>query len=302
MLRTSCPQDKLSDVRKADSGELPPDPEERVGRVLELSEDLGKRTKICTNLEDRRRDLFPAEGEKMSKDAKEFLERLKQLRTLLTNMEDEAQKDFDKYSEYQAGLQVFYPKLLNAEDLVNDGISIPQNLDTARELEQEYKRFLEELAFCQDTLNQAEETCKGMTFHQNCLDTIDEFRTRTLFCLKVAEERMALITELAESWTRLEQKADKLSSIASAETLDIPLENIEEHLNNLKDSFKEKQALITDMETRYRKLEVDRKTSVEPVPGAGANRNRRMTVFKPSAVRKPSVMPPAQQEKSSIGL
>ena len=29
-----------------------------------------------------------------------------------------------------------------------------------------------------------------------------------------------------------------LSSIASAETLDIPLENIEEHLNNLKDSFK----------------------------------------------------------------
>ena len=28
------------------------------------------------------------------------------------------------------------------------------------------------------------------------------------------------------------------SSIASAETLDIPLENIEEHLNNLKDSFK----------------------------------------------------------------
>lgn len=78
---------------------LPPDPEERVGKVLELSEDLAKRSRSCSELEDKVKDLFPGPGEKVSKDAKDFLERLKSLRAELTELENQVQKDFDQFSK-----------------------------------------------------------------------------------------------------------------------------------------------------------------------------------------------------------
>ena len=57
--------------------------------------------------------MFPKEGQKVSSHAKEFLERLKNLRDGMTNLDNDINKEFDKYSgdvryfaEYQTGLQV----------------------------------------------------------------------------------------------------------------------------------------------------------------------------------------------------
>lgn len=77
---------------------LPPDPEEKCGKVLEIAEDLLKRSNTCKGLEDKRVDMFPKEGAKMSKDAKDFLERLKKLRATLTTKDEEINKEFEKYS------------------------------------------------------------------------------------------------------------------------------------------------------------------------------------------------------------
>ena len=66
--------------------------------MLELAEDLLKRSNTCKGLEDKRVDMFPKEGTKMSKDAKDFLERLKKLRDTLTKLDDNINKEFEKYS------------------------------------------------------------------------------------------------------------------------------------------------------------------------------------------------------------
>lgn len=60
-------QEKLATVRAPEDSLLPPDPEDRVGRVLELSEDLTKRDKACSVLEEKTAQLFPGPGEKVSK-------------------------------------------------------------------------------------------------------------------------------------------------------------------------------------------------------------------------------------------
>ena len=82
---------------------------------MELAEDLLKKTAVCKTLEEKKVDMFPKEGQKVSSHAKEFLERLKKLRDDLTTLDNDINKEFDKYSgdvryfaEYQTALQVFF--------------------------------------------------------------------------------------------------------------------------------------------------------------------------------------------------
>ena len=118
-------QEKLDAIRASPDALLPPDPEEKCGKVLELAEDLLKKSAQCKTLEEKKVDMFPKEGQKVSSHAKEFLERLKKLRDDMTTLDNDINGEFDKYSgdvryfaEYQTALQEFYPALVDAEDKV----------------------------------------------------------------------------------------------------------------------------------------------------------------------------------------
>jgi hypothetical protein len=60
-------QEKLAVIRRPDDGALPPDPEERVTKAMELMEDLLRRNTVCTKAEEKKAELFPSKGEKISK-------------------------------------------------------------------------------------------------------------------------------------------------------------------------------------------------------------------------------------------
>merc|ERR1719320_1105918 len=85
-------KEKLEHIRKPQDALLPPDPEEKCGKVLELAEDLLKKSNICKTLEEKKEAMFPKEGQKMSRDAKEFLERLKALRDGMTTLDNDLLK------------------------------------------------------------------------------------------------------------------------------------------------------------------------------------------------------------------
>ena len=48
-----CLQEKLDVIRTKQDSLLPPDPEDKCGKVLELAEDLLKKSNICKSLEDK---------------------------------------------------------------------------------------------------------------------------------------------------------------------------------------------------------------------------------------------------------
>ena len=90
-----------------------------------MAEDLLKKTAVCKTLEEKKVDMFPKEGQKVSSHAKEFLERLKKLRDDLTTLDNDINKEFDKYSgdvryfaEYQTALQVSFIKVYQNHDLM----------------------------------------------------------------------------------------------------------------------------------------------------------------------------------------
>ena len=64
-------------------------PEDRVTKTMEVQEDINKKSEFCSKQEAEKAEIFPKQGEKMSKDAKKFAERLSQVRTELNNLDSD---------------------------------------------------------------------------------------------------------------------------------------------------------------------------------------------------------------------
>ena len=175
----------MEHIRKPQDALLPPDPEEKCGKVLELAEDLLKKSNICKTLEEKKEAMFPKEGQKMSRDAKEFLERLKALRDGMTTLDNDINKEFEKYSgdvrhfaEYQTGLQEFYPNLVEAEEKVNNGLSTPESLVSAETALADTKSFQTGLEDLIKILDNAATIAQKMSHHEHADITVASFRMR----------------------------------------------------------------------------------------------------------------------------
>ena len=178
-------QEKLEHIRKPQDALLPPDPEEKCGKVLELAEDLLKKSNICKSLEEKKEGMFPKEGQKMSRDAKEFLDRLKALRDGMTTLDNDINQEFEKYSgdvrhfaEYQTGLQEFYPALVEAEDKVNNGLDTPNSLVSAENTLADTKNFQSSLENLIKVLENAATIAQKMSHHEHADITVASFRMR----------------------------------------------------------------------------------------------------------------------------
>merc|ERR1719228_1121268 len=97
-------------------------PEDRVTKSMELQEDLNKKSEFTKKLEVEKEEIFPKNGEKVSSDAKKFIERLKKVRATLDALAEEASIECAKFSEdvkfwaeFQTGIKVFDPWMRNSE-------------------------------------------------------------------------------------------------------------------------------------------------------------------------------------------
>jgi len=291
-------QEKLAAIRRAQDSLLPPDPEEKCGKVLELAEDLLKKSNTCKQLEDKKPDMFPKEGQKISRDAKEFLERLKNLRDGMTKLDDDINKEFEKYSsdvrffaEYQTGLQEFYPSLVEAEDKVNNGLSTPESLVDAENTLTDMKNFQTNLEDLIKILDNAAAIAQKMSHHEHADITVASFRMRWENTHKISKQWVHCINELVECWAQLEGKIEELTKWVDASKSSDPgahaglsIDKLEEQLNYLKVNFKDKQGLVESMnKTCKGKLAGRRKSQV-------LMNVRRMTMLPVDEMRKLSML------------
>lgn len=297
-------EEKLEAIRTPQESLLAPDPEEKCGKVLELAEDLLKRSNTCKGLEDKRVDMFPKEGTKMTKDAKDFLERLKKLRDTLTKLDDNINKEFEKYSgdvryfaEYQTGLQDFYPSLVEAEGRIDEGLPTPQSLTESENTLEDTKNFQASLDDLIKVLDNAAEIAQKMSHHDHADITVASFRIRWDNTHKSAKIWVHCMTELTKCWAELEGKIAKLTEWVDASKSGQPaqaglsIDKLEEQLNVLKSNFTEKQTLIEGMMAKCKAHTDGRRKSQ-------INMNvRRMTMLPVEEMRKLSQMVQDEQNK-----
>merc|ERR1719397_422031 len=237
-------------------------PEDRVTKSMELQEDLNKKSEFTKKLEVEKEDIFPKPGEKVSSDAKKFIERCKKVRSTLDALAEEASVECAKFSEdvkfwaeFQTGVKVFEPWLKNAEARKVDGLSKPKSLVEACEILGDTKNLQDEAEAKLRVLEEAAAASQKMTSHSEADVKVVAFKERWTVVHECFKEWVARMTTLVECWNKLDGNVGELSSwVATKDSAapdggsELSIEKLETQLNTLKTMFAEKQQLVADLE------------------------------------------------------
>merc|ERR1711970_426380 len=237
-------------------------PEDRVTKSMELQEDLNKKSEFTKKLEVEKEDIFPKAGEKVSSDAKKFIERLKKVRSTLDALVEEASIECAKFSEdvkfwaeFQTGVKVFEPWLKNAEARKQGGLKKPVSLVEACEILGDSKNLQDNAEAKLMVLEEAAASAQKMTSHQEADIKVAAFKERWTVVHECFKEWVARMTTLVECWNKLDGNVGELSSwVATKDSAapeggsEISIEKLETQLNTLKTMFAEKQQLVAELD------------------------------------------------------
>jgi len=264
-------------------------PEDRVTKSMEVQEDINKKSDFCAKQETEKEEIFPKAGEKVSHDAKKFIERLRVVRQELNKLDEEVKAECAKFSEdvkyfaeYQTGIKAFDPWLKLAESRRAAGLTTPQSLVQACQVLGDSKNFQEECEKKLDILDEASVSANKMSTHLDADEKVSMYRSRWTEVHSTTKEWVARMTTLVECWNKLDGNVGELSSWVSQKDSSAPeggselsIERLEDQLITLKDMFKEKQRLVADLEAY----------------GAGMNTGEAKTSNTEEAVEKPGETP-----------
>jgi len=252
-------------------------PEDRVTKTMEVQEDITKKSEFCSKQEAEKDEIFPKQGEKVSSDAKKFLERIKNVRTELNKLDEEIKTECAKFSEdvkyfaeFQTGIKAFDPWMKKAEQRITDGLMQPKSLVEACEILGSSKNFQEECEAKLKILEEAAASAQKMTTHADSDEKVEAYKERWVKVHEISKEWVARMTTLVECWNKLDGNVGELSSwvekkdsAAPEGQSELSIEKLETQLNTLKTMFAEKQKLVAD-------LEVYGAGGAAPVPEADA--------------------------------
>merc|ERR1719470_765943 len=237
-------------------------PEDRVTKTMEVQEDITKKSEFCGKQETEKNEIFPRQGEKVSSDAKKFMERLKNVRTELNKLDEEIKSECAKFSEdvkyfaeFQTGIKAFDPWMKKAEQRIIDGLMQPKSLVEACEILGSSKNFQEECEAKLKILEEAAASAQKMTTHADSDEKVEAYKERWVKVHEISKEWVARMTTLVECWNKLDGNVGELSSWVTTKDSAAPegkselsIEKLETQLNTLKTMFAEKQKLVADLE------------------------------------------------------
>jgi len=237
-------------------------PEDRVTKSMEVQEDITKKSDFCAKQETEKEEIFPKAGEKVSHDAKKFMERLKNVRQELNKLDDEVKAECAKFSEdvkywaeFQTGIKAFDPWLKGAEKRKLEGLATPTSLIEACEILGDSKNFQEECEKKLEILEEATVSSQKMASHTDADEKVSMYRSRWTEVHTTTKEWVARMTTLVECWNKLDGNVGELSSWVNQKDSSVPegsselsIEKLETQLVTLKNMFAEKQRLVADLE------------------------------------------------------
>merc|ERR1719370_1966618 len=194
-------------------------PEDRVTKTMEVQEDINKKSEFCGKQETEKAEIFPKQGEKVSSDAKKFIERLKNVRATLDALADEASVECAKFSEdvkfwaeFQTGVKVFEPWMKNSEVRKQEGLRKPVSLVEACEILGDSKNLQDNAEAKLKVLEDAAASAQKMTSHQEADGKVVAFKERWTVVHECFKEWVARMTTLVECWNKLDGNVGELSS------------------------------------------------------------------------------------------
>jgi soluble cytochrome b562 len=243
---------ELEDIKAAAGTMLP---EDRVARTMDLQEDIASKVEILKTNASTELDLLP-QGENVPKDAQDYKDELNRITKYVTDLQTRTKKECDSFSEdvkywaeYRTGLKEFTPWLVKSEASCNDGLAKPSNLDEVKALHEKVTTFDKTCINYLKVLEAAESAAKKMTTHVEADAEVAALKARYSKVKTSSDVFVAKVDTLFKEWTLLDNTVTELNTwVAKDKSAEgenqFSLEKMESTLGELKNIFKQKEALV----------------------------------------------------------
>jgi len=262
-------EDWLPQGRKRMDDLLSPDnpikAEDRVVQTMELQSDaslevekMEKANETWTN------DLCPIESGENTDDAQVFSDRMSKVQETQTNLLEEVKRESVKFgddvkylAEFTSGMKKFDPWIEKAEKKKEKGMPKPNNLEEANDALEDAKIWKTESEEMNTVLEKSKEQAQKMTSHADADSKYEAFKKRWTVIDATAKDWIGKYEKMVEVWKKQAETAAKVTAAIAAPKGDpekgggggeMKLEDLEGHLNALKEMFIQKQKMMEELE------------------------------------------------------
>jgi len=239
----------------------PPAPiqaEERVLQTMELGEDIRNKMEIHQGQQTLwEAELAPSQSGEDSAECKALVDRSNNVLNLLSGLNNEADTEAAKFGEDVKHLadvtnsnKKFDPWIKKSEEKVKEGMKKAASLEDAKALNEEVLAWQAESTSMKQILDNGNAAAHKMTMHDEADKVYAENVSRWEAVDKCIKDWIAKMESLVKMWTDQAATADKVTAaLADPTASDMKLEDLEAHLNSLKQMFIEKQKMMDGMNT-----------------------------------------------------
>merc|ERR1711983_625360 len=243
---------ELKDIRESSGGMLP---EDRVARTMDLQEDIAAKLEILKANAQTEQELLP-QGDNIPADAKIFKDELTRITQYVIDLQAKTKIECDKFSndvkfwaEYRTGIKEFNPWLAGAEKSAAEGLAKPSDLDEVKALNEKALAFDKSCLNFLKVLEAANGAAQKMTTHKEADDEVAGLRERYVKVRSTSDTWVKKCEVLVKEWTLLDNTVTELNSwVAKDKSAEgenqFSLEKMESTLGELKNIFKQKEALV----------------------------------------------------------
>merc|ERR1712128_371673 len=243
---------ELKDIKEASGGMLP---EDRVARTMDLQEDIAAKLEIIKGCAATEAALLP-QGDKVPADAQVFKDELARIAKFVTELQSNTKIECDKYSndvkfwaEYRTGSKEFTPGLAGAEKAASEGLAKPADLAEVKALNEKVLGFDKNCVNYLKVLTAAQGAAQKMTTHAEADAEVAGLKGRFDAVKAIADTWVKKCDVLVKEWVLLDNTVTELNSgVAKDKSAEgenqFSLEKMESTLGELKNIFKQKEALV----------------------------------------------------------
>jgi len=230
--------------------------EDRVLQIMELGEDI--RTQIETHQEQQNlwdSEMAPSQPGEDSAESKELVSRMGTVYSHLSTLNDESEAEAAKFGEDVKHLadvtnsnKKFDPWIAKSEADVKAGMKKASSLAEASTLLEDLKKWQAAADKMKSTIDKGNEAAHKMSSHAEADKTYAANCKRWEAVVGAIKDWISKMEALVKMWESQAATADKVSAALSTPAAsDMKLEDLEAHLNSLKQMFIEKQKMMDGM-------------------------------------------------------
>lgn len=226
--------------------------------TMELGEDIRSKMEVHQGQQTLwDSELAPTQAGEDSADCKALTDKSGNVLNLLSGLNSEAETEAEKFGEDVKHLadvtnsnKKFDPWIAKSEAKVKAGMKKASSLPEANTLMEEVKQWQTESASMKQVLDNGNAAAQKMTMHDEADKTYAENVKKWEAVDKCIKDWITKMEALVKTWTDQAATADKVTAaLADPAASDMKLEDLEAHLNSLKQMFIEKQKMMDGMNT-----------------------------------------------------